>query len=79
MDEEPNLAAFSFGESVAHGMTLEPKRIGSKWLYDAEGSRLFDEIVASPRYYLPRAETEILQARASGTARLKLFSSSTLF
>jgi dimethylhistidine N-methyltransferase len=68
IDEEPNLAAFGFAQSVAHGMTLQPKRIASKWLYDAEGSRLFDDIVASPRYYLPRAEMEILRTRAPAIA-----------
>ena len=61
IDEEPNLAAYDFGEAVSHGLTLQPKRIASKWLYDREGSRLFDEIVATPYYYVPRAEVSILK------------------
>lgn len=65
IDEEPNLADFSFADAVVHGLSLQPKRIASKWLYDVEGARLFEEIVASPGYYLPRAEATILRAHSA--------------
>ena len=35
-----------------------------KWFYDERGSRLFERITRLPEYYLTRAETEILTARA---------------
>src|SRR6185437_10588374 len=44
--------------------------IPAKFLYDARGSALFDEICELPEYYLTRAETAILQAHATDIARL---------
>ena len=41
-----------------------PRAIPAKFLYDARGSALFDEICELPEYYLTRTETEILQQRA---------------
>lgn len=66
---EPNLTDFDFEESVAHGLSLRPRRLASKWLYDDIGAALFEGIVASPGYYAARAELEILQARGPGIAR----------
>ena len=66
---EPNLTDFDFEESVAHGLSLRPRRLASKWLYDDVGAALFEGIVASPGYYASRAELEILQARGPGIAR----------
>jgi L-histidine N-alpha-methyltransferase len=54
---------------VAAGLTASPKWLVPRWFYDAEGSRLFDEITRLPEYYLARAETSILQARAGDIAR----------
>ena len=70
INEEPNLADFSFADAVVHGLSINPKRIGSKWLYDAEGARLFEDIVASPDYYIPRAEATILRACSTKIADL---------
>jgi L-histidine N-alpha-methyltransferase len=53
-----------FARDVAAGLTATPKRLPCCYFYDAEGSRLFDEICALPEYYLPAAEREILAARA---------------
>jgi L-histidine Nalpha-methyltransferase len=50
----------SFAEDVAKAMKAKPKRLSSKYLYDAVGSALFDAITQLPEYYLTRAETEIL-------------------
>ena len=61
IDEEPNLADFNFEQSVLHGLTLRPRRIASKWLYDDIGAALFEDIVSSPGYYVPRAERQILK------------------
>jgi dimethylhistidine N-methyltransferase len=59
---EPPRWASDFGAAVLHGLSLRPRRIASKWLYDAAGSRLFDEVVAMPAYYVPTAEMTILSA-----------------
>lgn len=41
-----------------------PKKLPAVWLYDARGSRLYEEITRLPDYYLPRREAEILQAQS---------------
>lgn len=66
---EPNLADFAFEDSVAHSLSLRPRRIASKWLYDDVGAGLFEGIVASPGYYAARAELEILETRGPEIAR----------
>jgi L-histidine Nalpha-methyltransferase len=51
----------SFAQDVASGLGSLPKRLPSKYFYDAVGSALFDAITYLPEYYLTRAETEILR------------------
>src|ERR1700712_2106565 len=52
------------------GLTAPPKGMPPKWFYDAEGSRLFDEVTRLPEYYLTRAEASILAARAGEIAEV---------
>lgn len=47
-------------ENVRMGLVQTPKSLSSRFLYDAEGSRLFQEIMHLPEYYLTRSEYEIL-------------------
>lgn len=54
----------ALAEDVRHGLTRSAKRLPPKWHYDAEGSRLFDEITRLPEYYLTRAERALLEAHA---------------
>lgn len=51
----------SFAEDVQNGLTAAPKFLSSKYFYDDAGSRLFQQIMELPEYYLTRAETEIFQ------------------
>lgn len=51
----------SFAEDIAAGLGARPKKLNSKYFYDAVGSALFDAITQLPEYYLTRAETAILQ------------------
>lgn len=55
---------------VLTGLGAEPKSLPPKWLYDAEGARLFEEITALPEYYPTRTELGILVARADEIAAL---------
>ena len=48
----------------SRGLKARPKTISPKYLYDTEGSRLFDRICELPEYYLTRAETSILREHA---------------
>ena len=51
-------------EDVRHGLTAHHKYLPSKYFYDGQGSRLFEQITELPEYYLTRAETEILATHA---------------
>jgi L-histidine Nalpha-methyltransferase len=65
--EEPDVArqddaVLEFARAVAAGLSDCPRRLPSRYLYDARGSRLFDRICETPEYYLPRMETALLEA-----------------
>lgn len=49
----------SFALDVEKGLSHYPKSLPSKYFYDAEGDRLFQEIMAMPEYYLTNCEFEI--------------------
>jgi L-histidine N-alpha-methyltransferase len=55
-------------DETLRGLHEEVKGLPAVWLYDARGSRLYDEITRLPEYYLPRREGEILRARAGEIA-----------
>jgi len=49
----------TFADDVHRGLSAAPKFLSSKYFYDDEGSRLFQEIMKLPEYYLTKAEFEI--------------------
>lgn len=53
----------TFAEDVRRGLSSEPKFLSSKYFYDDEGSRLFQEIMKLPEYYLTRCELEIFSTQ----------------
>ena len=55
-------------EETLRSLRAEVKALPAVWLYDARGSRLYEEITRLPEYYLPRREGEILRARAGEIA-----------
>lgn len=57
----PTTATDEFRQHVIKGLNSEPKRISSRYFYDAHGDRIFQRIMAAPEYYLTRAEDEILR------------------
>ena len=60
VDDQLAESAALAGE-VRVGLQKMPKQLSSRFFYDAEGSRLFAEIMHSPDYYLTRSEYEILE------------------
>lgn len=70
----------TFAEDVLRGLSSSPKRLSSKYFYDDEGSRLFQEIMKLPEYYLTRAEyklfteqtNEIIAAVAGDSEKIDL-------
>jgi L-histidine N-alpha-methyltransferase len=53
-----------FATAVAAGLTDSPRWLPCRFLYDAAGSALFEEITRLPEYYLTRTETSILERAA---------------
>lgn len=65
-----NSAKSQFLEEVKKGLKNHPKQLSSKYFYDEKGSRIFQEIMDMPEYYLPRAESEIIETQSSRLAKL---------
>lgn len=59
-----------FEQAVLRGLSHKPRAIPAKYLYDAQGSALFDAICTLPEYYLTRTETGILRQHAGEIAAL---------
>jgi L-histidine Nalpha-methyltransferase len=57
-----------FLADVWQGLSAHPKTLASKYLYDARGSDLFEQICATPEYYLTRTELAIMQASVADMA-----------
>jgi dimethylhistidine N-methyltransferase len=66
IDQHPSRATFL--ADVLAGLSRSPKRLPWKYLYDADGARLFDRIRRVDDYYLDRVETTILQRHAADMA-----------
>ncbi|MBT1073423.1 L-histidine N(alpha)-methyltransferase [Pelotalea chapellei] len=54
-----------FALAAAAGLASHPRKLESRFLYDARGSRLFDLITQQPEYYLTRIETDLLATHAA--------------
>jgi L-histidine N-alpha-methyltransferase len=59
-----------FYEEVMAGLSKVPKRLPSKYFYDAVGDRLFQQIMHSQDYYLTRCELEIFTTRLTEMTQL---------
>ena len=58
-----------FAEDVLKGLSSTPKELSSKYFYDDEGSRLFQEIMKLPEYYLTGCEQEIFETQTDAIHR----------
>jgi L-histidine Nalpha-methyltransferase len=65
---EPGSAEAALVQDVRRGLGSPPLTLPPKWLYDDEGSRLFDEITRLQAYYPTEAERSILLAHADEIA-----------
>lgn len=54
----------TFAKDVLEGLTATNKHLSSKYFYDDNGSRIFQEIMHMPEYYLTDSEFEILSLQA---------------
>ena len=67
-DLEPSTEEFRI--AVLAGLGQRQKSLPCKFFYDAEGSRLFDQICELPEYYPTRTELKLLTDEAGEIARL---------
>lgn len=58
----------NFYQEVISGLQQSPKVIPAKFFYDERGSRIFEEIMRLPEYYLTRIEMAMLQQYAEEIA-----------
>lgn len=59
-------ATSEFETDVLQGLHQFPKKLSSKYFYDAAGSKLFQQIMALPEYYPTRTEFDILEKQKAG-------------
>ena len=60
----------NFLGEVHNGLSGKVKKLNPKWLYDFNGSKLFEEITKLKEYYVTRTEIEILEKNKSEIANL---------
>jgi L-histidine N-alpha-methyltransferase len=54
-----------FFKDVIAGLTSEPKRLQSKYFYDAAGDKIFQELMACQEYYPTKCEMEIFTTQTA--------------
>ena len=59
----------AFLADVLAGLAQHPKRLSSKYFYDARGSALFERICMQPEYYLTRVEVALMRRHVADIAR----------
>jgi len=64
MNSKPATELSQFAADVLAGLSSTPKQLSSKYFYDDEGTRLFQEIMKLPEYYLTGCELEIFETKA---------------
>jgi len=69
MHPAPDTCTGEFAQAMQRAFTERPHCIAPKWLYDSEGSRLFDAICELPEYYPTRTELMLLERHAGEIAR----------
>lgn len=67
-DQSP--APDDFRADVLRGLSTPNKRLACKYLYDAAGSKLFEQICDLPEYYLTRTELGIMHRHADEMAAM---------
>lgn len=60
----------NFYQDILAGLTTYPKKLQSKYFYDAAGDKLFQEIMNCPEYYLTNCELEIFSEQTAALAQL---------
>jgi len=62
---QPDLLREAFARSVIRGLGDSPRWLSCRYLYDREGSEIFEHITEQPEYYPTRTESGILARNAA--------------
>lgn len=65
---DPTSSSDAFRHAVLEGLARAPAAVPCKFLYDARGSELFEQICTLEEYYPTRTETAIMQAYVTAMA-----------
>lgn len=57
-----------FLQHVEDGLSKTPKKLSSRYFYDATGDALFQQIMQLDEYYLPECEMEIIKTKSTDIA-----------
>src|SRR6185369_6396114 len=60
-----DLVREAFARSVIRGLSDRPRWLSCRYLYDREGSEIFERITETPEYYPTRTEDSILAREAA--------------
>jgi dimethylhistidine N-methyltransferase len=59
----------AFASDVLNGLSQHPKRLSSRYFYDAKGDALFQQIMGMPEYYLTDCELDVFQTHKEAILR----------
>src|ERR1700744_1111831 len=65
LNEPVNLKTDQFYDDVIAGLRSNPKRLNSKYFYDANGDKLFQDLMACAEYYPTNCELEIFSEKTA--------------
>ncbi|MDB5142312.1 MAG: L-histidine N(alpha)-methyltransferase, partial [Mucilaginibacter sp.] len=65
LSEPVNLKTNQFYEDVIAGLRSTPKRLNSKYFYDANGDKIFQELMNCVEYYPTKCELEIFSKKTA--------------
>lgn len=67
--ETPAIKTSQFYTDVIKGLTTTPKRLSSKYFYDAKGDKIFQELMNCEEYYPTKCELEIFSEQTAELAQ----------
>jgi len=67
--ETIDIKTTEFYTDVIKGLTANPKRLSSKYFYDAKGDKIFQELMACEEYYPTNCELEIFSQKTAELAQ----------
>jgi L-histidine N-alpha-methyltransferase len=66
---QTDVASTQFYKDVMAGLTAEPKHLDSKYFYDAQGDKLFQDLMNCEEYYPTNCELEIFTQKTAELAQ----------